>query len=173
MVIQAGDIIPSGTLTYVPFSAEIEDLSVCGKPVSFDPTEAWKGKKVILVSVPGAFTPGCHMNHLPPYVEKFEHLKEEHKVDEIVFLASNDPFVMSAWGRVTGGSQKGILFVSDHNAEYAEKMGLERNLPGMRRTKRFALVLSDNKVVYVGVDDAGVKDSGVEAVMANTKLHVA
>lgn len=52
-------------------------------------------------------------------------------------------------------------------------MGLERNLPGMRRTKRFALVLSDNKVVYVGVDDAGLKDSGVEAVMVNTKLHVA
>ncbi|GJJ13053.1 hypothetical protein Clacol_007302 [Clathrus columnatus] len=173
MVIKVGDSIPSGVLTHVPYTPELDDHSVCGKPISFDPAEAWKGKKVILVSVPGAFTPGCHMTHLPPYIEKFEHLKEEHKVDEIAIVAGNDAFVMSAWGRVTGGARKGVLFLSDNNAEYASKMGLNLDGRGMARTKRFAIVINDNKVVYVGIDETGVDQSGVEAVMASTRLHVA
>jgi len=113
------------------------------------------------------------MTHIPPYIERFEHLKDEHKVDEVAIMAGNDAFVMSAWGRVTGGSKKGILFISDNNAEYAAKMGLDLNGRGMPRTKRFAIVINDNKVVYLGVDETGVDQSGLEAVMANTKLHVA
>lgn len=70
-------------------------------PEEFNASEEFKGKKVVLVSVPGAFTPGCQAKHLPPYLENVDKLSEK-GVDLIVIIASNDPFVMAAWGKVNG-----------------------------------------------------------------------
>lgn len=68
-------------------------------------TDEWKGKKVVIFSVPGAFTPTCHVNHLPPYIQKYDEFKSK-GVDVIAVVAANDVFVMSGWGRVEGLKDK-------------------------------------------------------------------
>lgn len=67
-------------------------------------TDGWKGKKVVVIAVPGAFTPTCHVNHIPPFVEKYEELKG--KVDAVYVLSGNDVYVMSAWARSQGFKDK-------------------------------------------------------------------
>jgi len=69
-------------------------------------------QKVVLVAVPGAFTPGCHVTHVPPYVAKAKELKAA-GADVIAFIAANDPFVMSAWGRVVGAKDE-VRHISYH-----------------------------------------------------------
>jgi alkyl hydroperoxide reductase 1 len=68
----------------------------------------FKNKKVVVVAVPGAFTPTCSAMHLPPYIEKLSHLKSK-GVDEVVFIAFNDPFVMAAWGKANGVKDNSIV----------------------------------------------------------------
>lgn len=77
------------------------DPTACGLPEVFDASKEFKGKRVILVSVPGAFTPGCQARHLPPYIENLDKLTEK-GVDMVVVIASNDCFVMNAWGKANG-----------------------------------------------------------------------
>lgn len=83
--------------------APITDPSptACGKPQAYNASSEFANKKVVLVSVPGAFTPGCQALHLPPFVQKISDL-ESKGVDLVVVIASNDAFVMSAWGKVNG-----------------------------------------------------------------------
>ncbi|KZT55904.1 thioredoxin-dependent peroxidase [Calocera cornea HHB12733] len=150
---KVGDTVPEGTFNYIPWTPELEDGRACGVPNKLS-TEAWKGKKVVLVSVPGAFTPTCHANHLPPFVSRYAELKAK-GVDVVAFLAANDQFVMSGWGRFSGVKDE-ILMLSDTNAEWSAKLGLELDLTsrGMgMRTKRYALILDDLKITYVGVSD--------------------
>ena len=77
-----------------------------GMPQEYNASEEFKGKKVILVSVPGAFTPGCQGRHLPPYLENIDKIAEK-GVDLVVVIAFNDAWVMSAWGKVNGTSPDG------------------------------------------------------------------
>ena len=82
-------------------------------PAPFKASEEFKGKKVVIVSVPGAFTPGCQAFHIPPYMENINKIAEK-GVDMVVVIASNDAFVMSAWGKVNGATKDSkVKFMSD------------------------------------------------------------
>ena len=86
---------------YVPWTPETDDITSCGMPVNYNASEEWADKKVVLFAVPGAFTPGCSVRHLPGYIENLEKLKGK-SVDVVAVLAFNDAWVMSAWGKANG-----------------------------------------------------------------------
>ncbi|KAI0666452.1 Redoxin [Trametes maxima] len=168
--IKEGDEVPQGTFVYVPFTPELADHSACGIPTKVS-TDAWKGKKVLIFAVPGAFTPSCHANHAPVYLQKYDELKSK-GIDVIAVLSANDPFVLSGWARVLGFEDK-ILALSDADTQWTSKLGLSVDLSGAgiglgTRTTRFAIVLDDLKVKYLGVepDPTQVTVSGVESVLA-------
>ncbi|KAK4051382.1 peroxiredoxin type-2 [Microbotryomycetes sp. JL201] len=158
------------TIEYTP---ELEAVEACGVPGKVT-TDSWKGKKVVLVGIPGgalclfAFTPTCTANHIPPYLEKIDQLKAK-GVDQVYVIASNDVFVMSAFVRALKTADK-IGGLADSNLTWLEKAGLVQDLSAVgfgKRASRFALVIDDLKVTYVGVEEGrGVEVSGVDAVLA-------
>ncbi|KAG8690623.1 hypothetical protein FRC08_010472 [Ceratobasidium sp. 394] len=169
-VIQVGETIPEGTFFTVYYTPELDDGAACGVPSKLN-TNEWKGKKVVLFAVPGAFTPTCHVSHLPAYVKKREEFKAK-GVDIVACLSANDPFVMSGWGRVNSAKDK-VLMLTDPNADWSRKMGLDIDLSGKgiglgTRTSRYAMVIDDLKVKSIDVEpDAGaVAVSGAEDVLA-------
>ncbi|KAG6811333.1 hypothetical protein H0H92_007953 [Tricholoma furcatifolium] len=163
-LVKVGDKLPQGTFTYIPYTPELDDSLACGIPIKLS-TEAWKGKKVVLFSVPGAFTPTCHAKHLPPYLQKYEEFKAK-GVNVIAVLASNDAYVMSGWGRVEKLEDK-ILTLSDAGAEWSKSLGLSVETPGFTRTARYAIIIDDLTITYIEVEQApGVSVSGAEAVLA-------
>ncbi|KAI6101650.1 thioredoxin-dependent peroxidase [Pisolithus croceorrhizus] len=165
--IAVGDRVPEGKLSYIPHAPELDDPLACGSPTTITTTEFFAGKKVVLVSVPGAFTPTCHVNHLPPFLARYDEFRSK-GVDIIAVLAANDAFVMSGWARVQGLKDK-ILALSDGNAEWSKAMGLTVDLSHVGfglRTARYAIVLDDLVVRYLGVEPArGVTVSGADAVL--------
>ncbi|KAF9788130.1 Redoxin [Thelephora terrestris] len=165
--VKAGDSLPSGTFSYIPWTPKLEDKLACGIPTTLS-TDEWKGKKVVIVSVPGAFTPTCHANHLPPYLEKYDQFKEK-GVDVIAVIAANDPFVMSGWGRVEGLKDK-ILTLTDTSAAWSTSLGLQLDLSDKGfgiRTNRFAIIVDDLTIKYIEVESGpGVTVSGAEEVLA-------
>ncbi|KAJ6513622.1 1-Cys peroxiredoxin isozyme [Mycena vitilis] len=165
--IKVGDTIPQGDFGYIPWAPELEDNLACGVPSKIS-TESWKGKKVVLFSVPGAFTPTCHVNHLPGYLQKYDEFKAK-GVDVIAVVAANDLFVMSGWARVEGCKDK-ILALSDADAKWSGGLNLSVDLTdkGMGvRTARYAMIIDDLVVKYVEVEPApGVTVSGADAVLA-------
>ncbi|KAM5543891.1 hypothetical protein V8D89_002508 [Ganoderma adspersum] len=168
--VKVGDEIPSGVFVHVPFTPELEEHSACGIPTKLS-TDAWKGKKVVLFAVPGAFTPSCHANHAPPYLAQVPALKAK-GVDVVAVVSANDPFVLSGWSRILGFKES-ILALADPDAAWSAKLGLTVDLSGLgiglgKRTTRYALVIDDLKVTYVGVepDPTQVTVSGVDAVLA-------
>jgi alkyl hydroperoxide reductase 1 len=92
------------------------DPTACGLPQLYDANKEWKGKKVVLFSVPGAFTPGCQARHLPPYIEKIGELKSK-GVDIVACIASNDSWVMNAWGKVNGVKGDDIVSLRIHRID--------------------------------------------------------
>ncbi|KAJ7779004.1 1-Cys peroxiredoxin isozyme [Mycena metata] len=166
--IKVGDTLPKGEFGYIPWMPELEDNQLaCGVPSKIS-TDQWKGKKVVLFAVPGAFTPTCHTNHLPPYLQKYEEFKAK-GVDVIAVLAANDMFVMSGWARFEGLKDK-ILALSDPDAKWSAGLNLSLNLTdkGMGiRTQRYAIIIDDLVVKYIEVETApGVTVSGADAVLA-------
>ena len=124
------------------------------QPISTD--EIFKGKKVILVSVPGAFTPTCSNKHLPGYIQKYEEFKQK-GIDTIACMAVNDAFVMDAWGKAQGATGK-VLMLADGNGEFAKKIGLEMDASkhGMgTRGKRFSAIVEDGVVKELNVEAPG------------------
>src|SRR5437879_7219742 len=112
MAIKAGERMPKGTLKKMTKEGP--------KDVSTD--EVFKGKKVVLFSVPGAFTPTCDAKHLPGFVQQADAIKAK-GVDTIACMAVNDAFVMNAWGKHSNVGDK-ILMLGDGNGEYAKALGL-------------------------------------------------
>lgn len=166
-LVKTGETIPRGTFTYIPYTPELENNHACGSPINLS-TEEWKGKKVVIFAVPGAFTPTCHVDHLPPYVQKYDEFKAK-GVDVIAVVAANDPFVMSGWGRFEGVKDK-ILALSDTYAAWSKSLGLTVDLTAHGlgvRTARYAMVIDDLVVKYLEVEPgSGVTVSGAEAVLA-------
>lgn len=157
MSIKAGDRMPAGTFSHMTAEG-IRKIS----------TEAlFKGKTVVLVSVPGAFTPTCDARHLPGYVDQADALKAK-GVDTIAMMAVNDVFVMNAWGKQAKVADK-ILMLADGNGEYVKSLGLEMNATahGMgMRGQRFALVVKDGVATHVNVEAAGdFKVSAAEYIL--------
>ena len=98
--------------------------------------------------------PSCHANHAPPYLSKVPELKAK-GVDVVAVVSANDPFVLSGWSRILG-FKDAILALSDPDGAWSEKLGLTVDLSGLgiglgKRTTRYALVIDDLKVTYVGV----------------------
>jgi len=165
--IKVGDTIPKGEFGWIPYTPELEDQSACGLPTTLS-TDEWKGKKVVLFAVPGAFTPTCHVNHLPPYIEKYEEFKAK-GVDTIAVIGANDVFVMNGWGRVEDVKDK-ILTLSDTGVAWSKQLGLTLDLSAAGlglRTARYAIILDDLVVKYLEVEPGkDVTVSGADAVLA-------
>ncbi len=146
MTIKVGDRIPSATLKQMTKEG----------PANLTTDELFKGKTVVLFSVPGAFTPTCHAKHLPGFVHNIDKIKAK-GVDTVACLAVNDVFVMDAWGKASNAGDK-ILMLADGNADFTKALGLELDASGFgmgTRGKRFALVAKDGVVTQLNVESAG------------------
>ena len=158
MTIKVGDKMPSGT-----FKVMSKD-----GPQNLTTDQLFKGKTVILFSVPGAFTPTCDAKHLPGFVEKATQIKAK-GVDTIACMAVNDVFVMNAWGKA-GNVGDRVLMLADGNGDYARALGLE--LDGTKfgmgqRGQRFAVLVKDGSVAKLNVEGPGeFKVSSAEHVLS-------
>ncbi|KAE8450224.1 Peroxiredoxin Asp f3 [Mollisiaceae sp. DMI_Dod_QoI] len=161
--LKVGDSFPSGvTFSYIPYTPEIDSITSCGIPVTYDASKEWANKKVVLFSVPGAFTPGCSAKHLPGYIENLSALKGK-GVDVVACIAFNDAFVMSAWGKANSIKGEDILFLSDVGAEFSKKLGWTLG----ERTARYALIIDNGKITYAEKEPGReVSVSSAEAVLA-------
>src|SRR4029078_12096369 len=122
-------------------------------PQDLSPDELFKGKKVVLFSVPGAFTPTCSKTHLPGFVQNASALKSK-GIDTVACLAGNDVFVMDAWGKGAGADGK-VLMLADGNATYTKALGLDLDASGFgmgTRGQRLALVAEDGTVEILIVE---------------------
>ncbi|KIK91584.1 hypothetical protein PAXRUDRAFT_830716 [Paxillus rubicundulus Ve08.2h10] len=162
-----GDQLPEGTFPYVPYTPALDDHSACGVPATLS-TKDWAGKKVVLFAVPGAFTPTCHVDHLPAYLKNSQKFKDK-GVDVIAVLAANDPFVMSGWVRAEGVKDE-IIALSDINAQWSAPLGLSLDLSHRgfgTRTARYAIIVDDLVVKYIKLEPVGtgVTVSSAEQVL--------
>lgn len=143
MAIKVGDRMPEGS-----FGVMTKD-----GPGSMSTADLFKGKKVVLFAVPGAFTPTCSMNHLPGYVKHAAEIRAK-GVDTIACMAVNDTFVMDAWGRDKDAVGK-VLMLADGNGTYTSALGLELDATGFgmgKRSQRFAIVVDDGVVKQLFVE---------------------
>ncbi|HEY6661431.1 MAG TPA: peroxiredoxin [Sphingomicrobium sp.] len=145
MTIQTGDRLPD-----VPLA-----IATSEGPKPTTSGEYFKGKKVALFAVPGAFTPTCSARHLPSYVEKAQELKGQ-GVDEIACISVNDPFVMGAWGQRDGSED--ITMIADGNGDFADATGLtmDGSKFGMgKRSQRYSMIVNDGVVEQLNVEAPG------------------
>jgi peroxiredoxin len=146
MTIKVGDRMPKGQFTRMGANGP--------EPVTTD--ELFGGKKVVLFSVPGAFTPTCSAKHLPGFINNFDKLKAK-GVDTIACMAVNDVFVMKAWGESSKAAGK-VEMLADGNGEYARALGLELDASkfGMgMRGKRFSAIIDNGVVKTLNVEPPG------------------
>ncbi|WP_033074047.1 peroxiredoxin [Sphingopyxis sp. MWB1] len=145
MTIKPGDKLPETTLVKATENG----------PEQVSTADYFKGRKVALFSVPGAFTPTCSAKHLPGFVEKADALKAK-GIDEIACTAVNDAFVMGAWGK--GANADAITMLADGNGDFAEAVGLtmDGKAFGMgKRGQRFSMVVNDGVVEQLNVEAPG------------------
>jgi glutaredoxin/glutathione-dependent peroxiredoxin len=124
-------------------------------PEAVQAADYFKGKRVALFSVPGAFTPTCSVKHLPGFVDKAGELKAK-GIDEIVGTAVNDPFVMGAWNKAAGSAD--ITMLADGNGDFAEALGLTMDGSAFglgKRGQRFSMVINDGVVEQLHVESGG------------------
>ncbi len=156
MTVSTGDRIPELT------------LKVMGEkgPENITTNEIFKGKKVVMFAVPGAFTPGCSVTHLPGYVINADKIKAK-GVDSIVCTAVNDAFVMGAWGKASNAEE--LIMLADGNAELAKALGLTMDGSGFGlglRSKRYAMIVEDGVIKHLAVEpEGGITVSGAEEVL--------
>lgn len=146
MAIQAGDKMPAGVFGIMTETG----------PGAISTDDLFSGKKVVLFSVPGAFTPTCSNNHLPGFVDHADALLAK-GVDTIACTAVNDVFVMHAWGKDRGVADK-VMMLADGNGDYVKALGLELDATGFGmglRGERFALIVDDGVATHVAVEAPG------------------
>lgn len=145
MTINVGDVLPKARLTKVTADG----------PEPVDSTEYFKGRKVALFAVPGAFTPTCSARHLPGYVEKMDALKAK-GVDEVACTSVNDAFVLGAWSRSADAGA--VTMLADGNGDFAQALGLtmDGSKFGMgTRSQRYAMIVNDGVVESLHVEEPG------------------
>src|SRR5689334_18897039 len=156
MSIQVGDPLPDVPLT----------VATADGPKPTTSGEYFKGKRIALFAVPGAFTPTCSARHLPSYVEKAADLKGK-GIDEIACISVNDPFVMSAWGERDGSQD--ITMIADGNGQFADAVGLamDGSKFGMgKRSQRYSMLINDGVVEQLNVEAPGeYKASSAETLL--------
>ena len=141
-------------------------MVVAGEVQELDSSEYLANKKVLLVGVPGAFTPTCHVSHLPGYIE---HLSSfEAKGYSVVFISVNDPFVMQAWSEASNAN--GINMIADGNGDLTEALGLVMDASGFglgKRCMRFAMAIENGLIKSIDVEEGGALDiSSAESQLA-------
>lgn len=156
MTIQAGDAIPAVT------------LKVMGEkgPTDITTEEIFANKKVVLFAVPGAFTPGCSMTHLPGYVVNADKIKAK-GVDSIVCLSVNDAFVMGAWGKDQNADE--LTMLADGNGELTKALGLEMDGSAFglgTRSRRYAMIVDNNEISHLALEPGpGIDVSSAEKIL--------
>jgi glutaredoxin/glutathione-dependent peroxiredoxin len=159
MTIGIGDRLPEATFRALG-SEGIEKLTT---------SDIFADRKVVLFAVPGAFTPTCHLKHLPGFIDNADAFKKK-GVHTVACVAVNDPFVMDAWSKAAGGRGK-VLFLSDGNGEFTKAIGLDFDGSGIGlglRSKRYAMLVDDGVVKVLKVEDSpGIADvSTAEKLLA-------
>lgn len=156
MTIKVGDRIPASTLKTMGDNG----------PQDITTDELFSGKKVVLFAVPGAFTPGCSMTHLPGYVVNADKIKAK-GVDTIACMAVNDAFVMDAWGKAQNADE--ILMLGDGNGDFTRALELELDGTGFglgMRSQRFAMIVEDGVVRHLAVEEGpGIEVSAAESIL--------
>lgn len=155
MTIQVGDSIPSLTIK-TPSSEGPKDIAM---------DDVFKGKKVVLFAVPGAFTPGCSNTHMPGFIVHADSIKAK-GVDTIACLAVNDAFVMGAWAASQNAEE--LLMLADGNCELTEAMGMVLDGSGFglgKRSRRYAMIVEDGVVTSINVDEKGIEKSTAENIL--------
>ena len=145
MTIKPGDRLPDAKFT----------VMTADGPKPMTGAEVFKGKKVAIFAVPGAYTPTCHKAHMPGFVERVAEIKAK-GVDEVVCTAVNDIFVLNNWAKDTGANGK-ITMLADGSADFAKALGLEIDLTAHGlgvRSKRYAMLVDDGVVKVLNVEDA-------------------
>ncbi len=159
MTIEVGDRMPAGEF----------GIMTSDGPGKISTEELFGSKRVVLFSVPGAFTPTCSAQHLPGFIQNAAAIKAK-GVDTIACLAVNDVFVMDAWGKSQGVGDE-LLMLADGNADYTRKLGLELDASGFgmgTRGQRFAIVVNDGVVEQLHVEAPGeFRVSAAEHILEN------
>ena len=155
MTIKQGDKIPEATFR----------VMTADGPKPRTTADVFKGKKVVLIGMPGAFTPTCHRNHLPGFVEKAGDFRKK-GVDTIAVTTTNDHFVMSAWSKAAGADGK-VEFLADGNGEFANAIGLnydgsERGMGGVR-SRRYSMLVEDGVVKVLNIEESAGKAESTSA----------
>ena len=144
MTISVGDPLPA---------AKFKEKTTDGM-AEITSADIFNGKKIVVFAVPGAFTPTCHLNHLPGYLENRDAILAK-GADEIAVVSVNDAFVMGAWAKATGGEGK-IRYLSDWDGAFTRSIGMEMDLSagtlGMR-SKRYSMIVDDGKVTALNIED--------------------
>jgi len=158
MTISVGDKLPDST--FMVMTAE--------GPSQLSTADIFSGRKVVLFAVPGAFTPTCHMTHLPGFVSNADAIKSK-DVDTIICLSVNDVFVMSTWGDQVSPDGN-IMMLADGNGEFAKATGTEMDGSGFGmglRCKRYSMIVEDGTVTAFNIgDESGqLEISGVENIL--------
>lgn len=158
MTIAVGDTLPAATFR----------VMTADGPAVRTTDDVFKGRKVVLFAVPGAFTPTCHKNHLPGYLTNIDAIKAK-GVDTVAVTGVNDVFVMNAWAKSTDADGK-IEFLSDGNGDFAKALGLALDGTGFglgTRSQRYSMIVEDGVVTALNVEDTPSKAdaSGAENLL--------
>lgn len=158
MTIKVGDKVPD------------TGFKIMGKqgPENITSADVFLGKKVVLFAVPGAFTPGCSVTHLPGYVVNADKIKAK-GVDTIACMAVNDAFVMDAWGKSQNAEE--LLMLADGNGDFTRALGLELDASGFgmgKRSRRFAMIVDNGVITHLAVEPAGgIDESSAEKILSH------
>lgn len=145
MPISPGQSLPDATFT----------IMTADGPKAATTAEVFKGKKVALFAVPGAYTPTCHKAHMPGFVERVGELQAK-GIDTVACTSVNDIFVLTNWAKDTGAEGK-IVMLSDGNADFAKAVGLDLDLTSRGfgvRSKRYAMLVDNGVVKLLNVEDS-------------------
>ena len=157
MTIEIGDKIPCATLKFIGADG-VTNVEV---------SEYFSNKKIVLFSVPGAFTPTCSAKHLPGFVEYTSDILGK-GIDEIICISVNDPFVMNAWEKDQNSKGK-VTLLADGNGEFTDALGLSFDGSGFglgKRGQRFAMIINNGVVSYLAIEEAGAFDvSSAESIL--------
>ncbi len=146
MTLNVGDKMPDGSFMVMGGDG----------PTPLSTADLFTGKKVVIFSVPGAFTPTCSAHHLPGFVESYAAF-EDKGVDTLACMAVNDIFVMSAWGKSQEADDK-VMMLADGNGTYAKELGLEMDGTGYgmgMRGQRFSIIVDDGVITHINIESPG------------------
>ena len=158
MTLKVGDKLPSVTL---------KTMTADG-PKDITTDALFAGKKAVLFALPGAFTPGCSMKHVPGFVRHHDEIKAK-GVDLVACLSVNDAFVMGAWEKDQKAEGK-VMMLADGNADFTKAVGLTMDGSGYGlglRSQRYAAIIENGVVTHLNVETApGVDASSAETILA-------